>query len=585
MQLNQAPDKLVLPFAEAGAKNDIPVDSQIGITGGAASLTDGFPPLTRTPLSAGGIPPSGLDMNGILYEMSAVIRWANAGGGYPYDAAFATDDNVEGYPKGARVLRSDGLGYWFNTVDNNETDPEAVGAAAAGWVPDFQAGSTAVTMTNANVTLTALQYGKPIIIITGLLTSNLNLIFPAIAKSWIVINNTTGAFTITCKTAAGTGVVVVNSQMIVGDGTNILKANGQPQILATTAGVLSNRVKAEPWGTANPFTTCHFVPRNGNLILINGQLETIPTGVFASSGGVIADYSNCSIDKVTGQTLPPNTPYYMYLYKNAAGTLVIDFSSSAFMIDPTYGNAVKIGDVSCSLIGICYPELYYTTSLAGGTGYVDGVYKEVALTGGAGSGAIAEITVAGGAVTNVFISNYGTGYVNGNVLTTSNANLGGSGSGFGITISNVSTVTHGSATAQTISSYFNPFYTYLSAGLGGTTSSNTPVELSAQFRCRWIQWYDRVPSITAPCGAGNTVPGNSINLGIGLNTHVAITGQTFSAWIPSNVSPSVNMAIEAPATDATGYYVATLMGYETENVAPGNLTIAGGQLFIHRISV
>ena len=114
MQLSNAPGKLLLPFANAGAKNTIPTASQIGTTAGAASLTDGFPPLTRTPIAAGGVPPSGLDMNGILFRLSAILRWANAGGGYAYDAAFATDSNVGGYPKGARVLRSDGAGYWLN---------------------------------------------------------------------------------------------------------------------------------------------------------------------------------------------------------------------------------------------------------------------------------------------------------------------------------------------------------------------------------------------------------------------------------------------------------------------------------------
>lgn len=222
MQLIDAPDKLVLPFAGMGAKNTIPVDSQIGIVGGAASLTDGFPPLTRTPLIAGGVPPSGLDMNGILFEISDITRWANAGGGYPYDSNFATDSNVGGYPKGSRVLRSDGQGYWINTVDDNATNPESSGV---GWVPDFAAGVTAVTMTNANVTLTALQYGKPIIIVSGLLTANLNLIFPDLAKTWTIINNTTGAFSITCKTAAGTGVTVQAVKNIVGDGTNIYFSN------------------------------------------------------------------------------------------------------------------------------------------------------------------------------------------------------------------------------------------------------------------------------------------------------------------------------------------------------------------------
>lgn len=222
MQLSNKPDKLVLPFAASGGKNTIPAASQIGIVAGKASLTDGFPPLTRTPLSAGGVPPSGLDMNGILYEMSAVIRWANAGGGYPFDAVFAADANVGGYPKGARVLRSDGLGYWFNTVDNQTVDPEDAGAPAAGWVPDFANGATAVTMTGSNVTLTPLQYGKPVIVVSGALSANLNLIFPAIIGDWTVINATTGAYAITAKTVAGTGAILIpGAQIIVGDGTNV----------------------------------------------------------------------------------------------------------------------------------------------------------------------------------------------------------------------------------------------------------------------------------------------------------------------------------------------------------------------------
>ena len=223
MQLSNIPGKLVLPFANAGGKNAIPVDSQIGITAGAASLVDGFPPLTRTPIAAGGVPPSGLDMNGIIYELSAVIRWANAGGGYPFDSAFATDTNVGGYPKGARIMRADGAGYWYNTTDNNVTDPESSGAAAAGWVPDFTTGVAAVTMTSANVTLTPAQYGKPTIVITGALTGNLNLIFPNITGQWDVINSTTGGYTITAKTAAGVGATIPQGFLsaVCGDGSNI----------------------------------------------------------------------------------------------------------------------------------------------------------------------------------------------------------------------------------------------------------------------------------------------------------------------------------------------------------------------------
>lgn len=75
----------------------------------------------------------------------------------------------------------------------------------------------------ASITLTAAQAAMPIMILTGALTANISLIFPASSGSWIVRNQTTGAFTVTCKTAAGTGVVVSQgtSNALWGDGTNI----------------------------------------------------------------------------------------------------------------------------------------------------------------------------------------------------------------------------------------------------------------------------------------------------------------------------------------------------------------------------
>lgn len=81
------------------------------------------------------------------------------------------------------------------------------------------------------------------------------------------------------------------------------------------------------------------------------------------------------------------------------------------------------------------------TSLAGGTGYDAGgthTYTAVPLTGGAGAGAQATIVVTAGVVTAATITTPGTGYVVGNVLSASNTNLGGSGSGFTITVQTVS---------------------------------------------------------------------------------------------------------------------------------------------------
>jgi hypothetical protein len=221
MKLTDRPSKIVLPFSYSGDKETIPVASQIGITDGRASYIDGFPPLTRTPISSGGHPPFGTDMNGILHAITSISRWMNASAGLPYDSTFATDSNVSGYPKGAKVLMSDGLGYWLNTVDDNTTDPESSGV---GWVPEFAPGVTAITMTSSSVTLTAAQYGKPIISLTGALTSNLYLYLPnSIPGCWMISDKTTGAYSVIVRTVSGGDNVPLTtiSTLVFSDGTNV----------------------------------------------------------------------------------------------------------------------------------------------------------------------------------------------------------------------------------------------------------------------------------------------------------------------------------------------------------------------------
>ena len=65
-----------------------------------------------------------------------------------------------------------------------------------------------------------------------------------------------------------------------------------------------------------------------------------------------------------------------------------------------------------------------------GSGYTNGTYSYIPLTGGSGSGATATITVAGGVVTSIVINDRGAGYVVGNTLTATF----GSGSNFQFTV-------------------------------------------------------------------------------------------------------------------------------------------------------
>lgn len=128
------PTTITTPFAEAGRKRVIPTASQIGITDGQASYTDGFPPLTMTPLASGGIPPAGMDFNGIFNAITSHLRYTNGGGLPKFDTDLSA--KVGGYPVGA-VLQDDlGKNSYINIVDGNSTNfnsnPASIGTL---WMP------------------------------------------------------------------------------------------------------------------------------------------------------------------------------------------------------------------------------------------------------------------------------------------------------------------------------------------------------------------------------------------------------------------------------------------------------------------
>ncbi len=89
---------------------------------------------------------------------------------------------------------------------------------------------------------------------------------------------------------------------------------------------------------------------------------------------------------------------------------------------------------------IGFPGIILTLdSLVAGSSYTDGAYVNVLLTGGSGTGATADITVAGNIVTVVTLVLAGTNYAVGDILSASSVDIGGSGSGFSITVATTNT--------------------------------------------------------------------------------------------------------------------------------------------------
>lgn len=126
----------------------IPVASQIGITDGAASFTDAFPPLTFVNPTTGGTPPRGVDFNGITYMLSQYAVGLQQGLLCGYNAAVSTE--IGGYPLGALLASADGTTFWFNTTAGNTSDPDTGGAGWLSFQPPSSAYISAAPAAGAN---------------------------------------------------------------------------------------------------------------------------------------------------------------------------------------------------------------------------------------------------------------------------------------------------------------------------------------------------------------------------------------------------------------------------------------------------
>lgn len=248
-----APTKFVDAFAHnagAGYINEIPETTS---TPGAASLDQGFPPLTMTAPAAGGIPPFGQDMNGILFQATGGLSALQAGQFETFDSGYASA--IGGYANGAILAMTDGTGAWLSIAANNSNDPDADGFAG-NWVPICTTGLKFVTgVTGGSTTLTAAQYKKATLIFGGTLTSNATIILPTIpGQQWLAVNSCVGAFTLMIKTSAGTGVVIppgtaTSPTPIYCDGTNIQLATTPLTVAISTSPTPSTL--AERDGTGN----------------------------------------------------------------------------------------------------------------------------------------------------------------------------------------------------------------------------------------------------------------------------------------------------------------------------------------------
>jgi hypothetical protein len=325
MQANQIPAKFNIPFAnnaESPYVRSIPQASQIGIQDGAASLTDGFPPLTFLDAGAGGVSPFGEDANGILKQSTSWDRWFSAGAPVTWDSAFSAA--IGGYPLGAVVqsLTTPGL-WWYCQADNNTNNPDTGGGNWLGFnmvqtVPGNQgrfalSTGTACTLTPVNGGLMWINGLNYLIASAGVNFSNAGLSNNTLYYAYVrnVAGTLTGDFSTTGYVAASNGVpqkigdairtlvgmVYTNGsgQFVSQDGTFTILTYFQRQLKRTRT-----QFSTDHTVTATAFAEINTEIRNTFLVWANENVDFYTAGSF-SCGANQAAATQISFDGGSGE--------------------------------------------------------------------------------------------------------------------------------------------------------------------------------------------------------------------------------------------------------------------------------------------
>lgn len=233
------------------------------------------------------------------------------------------------------------------------------------------------------------------------------------------------------------GVTVVNTSLPVLT-VDRYGTNTTPGTTSMTAAIKAAWLVAKQQGGG----TIRFI--NGAVYAVNSDLDAAsPLSIpQQQTNGTIA-YQN----------------YQTQLYFQGGNNITFDFAGATIVSTLTGGGLCiafdHVSDITLlkpKLVGAQVQSTGVATlgAITGGSGYANGAYANVPLTGGTGGGFGANITVSGGAVTSVVPVYPGGNYAVNDTLTCTGPCLtaiGGTGSGFSVPVTSISGVGPTVATA------------------------------------------------------------------------------------------------------------------------------------------
>jgi hypothetical protein len=97
------------------------------------------------------------------------------------------------------------------TGNNNDTWGDLFNDEVVEPLEDAIAGAYSLVTTGGTSTLTTAQARMATLIVSGVLVSNAIIVVPNLTKVWVVLNQTSGAFTVTIKTTSGSAATIASN--------------------------------------------------------------------------------------------------------------------------------------------------------------------------------------------------------------------------------------------------------------------------------------------------------------------------------------------------------------------------------------
>lgn len=229
--------------------------------------------------------------------------------------------------------------------------------------------------------------------------------------------NIAGALNISSGNAGSKAIIIPNGTVITG-------ATGASNIYidASTATTGTVNVRATTISLAGSTTSPSYTATNGGYNINNSndayKLSTNSFAGYSSDTSILGINNNAAMTRIgiRATNIKLSTaanPTTGYTYNPNSG---FDFNNG---LPITYPSLTTTARDAISPTGVL------TGTITGGSGGTNGTYYNVSLTGGSGSGAVARITISGGAFTAIRITTPGTGYAVSDVLTVSVGGLSG----------------------------------------------------------------------------------------------------------------------------------------------------------------